>query len=131
MTELIVGFDARIRTALVAIALAATMVLVGATSSAFGSSFTYCNGCTINSGYAYESNTWAYITTDYVHRLSGPGSGVTIGAVAQYADDGSWGNYVYSSTTEAIHYYNGARPAWGTATNFGAGNYGFNAHVDY
>jgi hypothetical protein len=45
--------------------------------------------------------------------------------------DGSWGSYVYSTTTQVQHGYNGTRNAWGATTNFGGGNYWFNAHVNY
>lgn len=91
----------------------------------------YCSSCTIYSGSLKLDPTAHYITLDYVHRLSGPGSGVTIGAIAKYVSDGSWGSYVYSTSTEVQHGYNGTRAAWGAAANFGAGNYGFNAHVNY
>ncbi len=79
----------------------------------------------------YLASGYAYITYDYVHRLSGPGSGVVIGAIAKYADDGSWGSWATSSATEVAHGYSGSRPAWGAAGNFGGGNYGFHAHVNY
>lgn len=91
----------------------------------------YCDGCTIYSNSLVKATVARYITLDYVHRLSGPSSGVTIGAIAQYADNYAWGNYVYSTSTEVTHGYSGSRPAWGAAANFGAGNYGFNAHVRY
>jgi hypothetical protein len=91
----------------------------------------YCSGCTIYSKSTVMAVYYHYITLDYVHRLSGPGSGVTIGAIAKYADNGQWGNYVYSTSTVAMHGYSGSRPAWGAGTNFGNGNYAFNAHVNY
>lgn len=100
-------------------------------ASAEAASYHYCSSCTINAGSTRIAGSARYITLDYVHRLSGPSSGVTIGAIARYADTGSWGNYVYSTSTEVTHSYNGSRPAYGAATNFGAGNYGFNAHVNY
>jgi hypothetical protein len=111
-------------------AFAATVVALFAfNGSANADSYTYCSGCTINGGGVYECPYWAYITLDYVHRLSG--SSATIGAIAQYADDGSWGNWATSTATEVTHSYSGGRPAWGAAGNFGRGNYGFNAHVNY
>lgn len=92
----------------------------------------YCSSCTIGgNGGSVTAGTARYITSNYVHRLSGPGSGVTIGARAYYTDNGSWGNFVYSSSTQVTHSYSGGRPARGSASNFGGGNYGFNAHVNY
>lgn len=92
----------------------------------------YCSGCTIGgNGGSVTASTPRYITSNYVHRLSGPSSGVTIGARAYYTDNGSWGNFVYSTSTQVTHGYTGGRPARGSASNFGAGNYGFNAHVNY
>jgi hypothetical protein len=106
------------------------MLCVGvATASAASSA--YCSGCTIGSNSLVKAATARYISLDYVHRLSGPGSDVTIGAIAQYSDNGAWGNYVYSTSTEVTHGYSGSRPARGAAANFGAGNYVFNAHVNY
>lgn len=115
------------QSALVAIAL----LLVAGAPTAHAATDHYCSGCTVYSNQLVENTLYHYITADYVHRLSGPGSGVTIGAIAQYADTFAWGNYVYSTSKEVTHGYNGKRPAWGAAANFGAGNYGFNAHVNY
>lgn len=114
------------------LALAATvLLLVGVAAPASAATDHYCSGCTIYSNQLVENTYYHYITSDYVHRLSGPTTGVTIGAIAQYADNYAWGNYVYSTSKEVIHGYSGKRPAWGAAANFGAGNYGFNAHVNY
>lgn len=114
---------------LLAAVTALTLSVVVAVAEA--ASYNYCSGCTISSNSLVKAASSRRITLDYVHRLSGPGSGVTIGAIAQYADNGAWGNYVYSNSTEVTHGYSGSRPAWGAAANFGAGNYGFNAHVNY
>lgn len=99
--------------------------------TASAATYQYCSGCTIYANGYVKSGVAAYLTLDYVHRLSGPGSGVTIAAVAQYADNGAWGTFVYSSSTEVQHGYNGGRRAWGIAVNYGSGNYGFNAHENY
>jgi hypothetical protein len=113
------------------LAACTALTLSIAVASAEAATYNYCSGCTISSSSLVKASTYRYITLDYVHRLSGPGSGVTIGAIAQYADNGSWGNYVYSTSTEVTHGYSGSRPAWAAAANFGAGNYGFNAHANY
>lgn len=113
------------------IGLAISLALLAGTASAEAASHHYCSSCTIYAWTSKVDPTAHYITLNYVHRLSGPSSGVTIGARAKYVSDGSWGSYVYSTTTEVQHGYNGTRNAWGAATNFGAGNYGFNAHVNY
>lgn len=119
------------KSACVTCSMLALFVFIGA-ASAEAATYRYCSGCTIggNGGLVTASSS-RYITSNYVHRLSGPSSGVTIGARAYYTDNGSWGNFVYSTSTEATHLYSGSRPARGSASNFGAGNYGFNAHVLY
>jgi len=99
-------------------------------ATADGATAHYCTSCTIGSGRLVEATGSHYITQDYVHRLSGSGS-VTIGAIAQYADNGAWGNYVSSTSTEVTHSYGGDRPAWGAAANFGPSAYLFDAHVTY
>jgi hypothetical protein len=115
-----------------ALILALTALALSAgVASADGQTHHYCSGCTINAGLTYKDPNDYSITQDYVHRLSGPSSGVTIGAAAYYTDTGSWGNWVYSTSTEVTHGYGGSRPARGAAGNFGAGNYGFNAHVTF
>lgn len=100
-------------------------------SGASASTYTYCNGCTILGGAEYAQFAYFYLTLNYVHRLSGPYC-TTIGARAWYAD-GTIGSYAYNqSCSDAVqHGYNGSKLGAGTATNFGAGNYGFNAHDDY
>jgi hypothetical protein len=112
--------------------LAATIVLTACSGVAVAEAATYhyCVGCLVRANSLVEAASARYITQDYVHRLAGP-AGVTIGAVAQYADDYSWGSYVYSTSTEVTHSYIGNRPAFGAAANFGGGNYSFNAHVTY
>jgi hypothetical protein len=112
--------------------LGATLVffLCSAVAIADGATYHYCLSCLIRSNSLIEASQSRYITQDYVHRLAGP-AGVTIGAIAQYADNYAWGNYVYSTSYEVTHSYAGNRPAWGAATNFGGGNYSFNAHVTY
>jgi hypothetical protein len=116
-----------------ACAFIATLVLIigTGTATAEAATYRYCNGCTIYSGVPYTASSSRYITSNYVHRLSGPSGGITIGARALYTDNNSWGNFVYSTSTEVTHLYSGGRPARGSASNFGAGNYGFNAHVLY
>jgi hypothetical protein len=118
------------RAAMTAWIVAVAIALAGA-GSASAASHTYCSGCTIWAGSLVQANYSYYIVLNYVHRLSGPGSGVAIGAIAKYVDNGSWGNWAISYGTEVTHGYNGARRAWGAAGNFGNGNYGFNAHVNY
>ena len=113
------------------IAGASLVLLAGAgVAVAEAATYHYCVSCLVRSSSLVEASSARYITQDYVHRLAGP-SGVTIGAVAQYADNYAWGNYVYSTSTEVTHSYTGNRPAWGAAANFGGGNYSFNAHVTY
>lgn len=116
-----------------ACAFIATLVLIICTgvTNAEAATYRYCSGCTIYSGVPYTASSSRYITSNYVHRLSGPSSGITIGARAFYTDNNSWGNFVYSTSTQVTHLYSGGRPARGSASNFGAGNYGFNAHVLY
>ncbi|MBI2691968.1 MAG: hypothetical protein HYX29_08505 [Solirubrobacterales bacterium] len=111
----------------------AVALLIGVgVANAEAATYGYCSGCTINgNGGSVTAGISRYITSNYVHRLSGPSGGVTIGARAFYTDNGSWGNFVYSTSTEVTHGYSGSRPARGSASNFGAGNYGFNAHVLY
>lgn len=118
------------RTACVFIATLVLIICTGVTN-AEAATYRYCSGCTIFSGVPYTAGGSRYITSNYVHRLSGPSSGVTIGARALYTDNYSWGNFAYSTSTEVTHLYTGGRPARGSASNFGAGNYGFNAHVLY
>jgi hypothetical protein len=120
------------RTRGVVCAIGATLALFACSGVAIAEAATYhyCNGCLVYARSLVEASQAKYITQDYVHRLAGP-SGVTIGAVAQYADNYAWGNYVYSTSTEVTHSYLGNRPAWGAAANFGGGNYSFNAHVTY
>lgn len=91
---------------------------------------TYCLGCTIGAHTAIEDTNAFFLTLDYVHRLSGP-SCSTIGAYAHYTD-GTYGSEVLTDCSDAIqHGFNGSKNGWGAADNQGAGNYGFNAHVDY
>jgi hypothetical protein len=91
---------------------------------------TYCLGCTIGAQTSIEDTHAFFLTLDYVHRLSGPTCS-TIGAYAHYTD-GTYGSEVTTDcATEVEHGYNGSKNGWGGADNQGAGNYGFNAHVDY
>lgn len=112
--------------------VAASFVIFACSGAAVaeGATYHYCASCLVYAGSLVEASSSRYITQDYVHRLAGPG-GVTIGAIAQYADNYAWGNYVFSTSTEVTHSYTGNRPAWGAAANFGGGNYSFNAHVTY
>lgn len=119
------------RFGLQAVCMCTLLFSLAIVSTAQAGSHYYCSSCTIYAYSSYMDPTAHYIKLDYVHRLSGPGSGVTIGARAKYVSDGSWGSYVYSTSTSVQHGYNGTRNAWGAATNFGGGNYGFNAHVNY
>lgn len=121
-----------VRRRILACAIGATFAIlcVGA-ARAEAATYRYCAGCTIYAGSPFTAGTSRYITSNYVHRLSGPSGGVTIGARALYTDNNSWGNFVYSTAREVTHGYSGGRPARGSASNFGAGNYGFNAHVLY
>jgi hypothetical protein len=113
--------------------LAAAAVVVVAlflATPAMAGTDTYCNGCTIGANTAIEDTQAFFLTLDYVHRLSGP-SCSTIGAYAHYTD-GTYGSEVTAYCTDAVqHGYNGSKNGWGGADNQGAGNYGFNAHVDY
>lgn len=110
----------------VAIAVTAVFSMV---ATAIAGTDTYCYHCTIykHSG-IYSTVNITNIRSSYVHRLSGPGSGVTIYAGAFY-DGYGYSDWQPSSTTEAIHYYPGNTYARGAAWNGGAGNYGFNAHA--
>jgi hypothetical protein len=97
---------------------------------ALASTHHYCSGCTIGSSSAVEDWQAFWLTIDYVHRLSGP-SCSTIGAYAHYTD-GTYGSEVTTYCSDAVqHGYAGTKLGYGAADNLGAGNYGFNAHVDY
>ncbi|MBJ7353791.1 MAG: hypothetical protein JHC98_03115 [Thermoleophilaceae bacterium] len=122
--------SARLRGAICIFGATIAVFACSTVAVAEAATYHYCNSCFIRSYTLFEASQAKYITQDYVHRLAGP-AGVTIGAVAQYADNYAWGSYVYSTSTEVIHGYTGNRPAWGAAANFGGGNYSFNAHVTY
>lgn len=116
------------RKLLIAVALSVVAIFSAVGTASAGTDH-YCSGCTIYAGSGITSTvTISNIRSSYVHRLSGPGSGVTIYAAAYYPGDG-YGSWQSSTTTEAIHYYPGNRDARGAAWNGGAGNYGFNAHA--
>lgn len=108
-----------------AIALGAAIFATAASAA----TYTYCNGCTINASDYRMSAATRYAYISYVHRLSGPGSGVLIYAEA-YTPGGTLVCSQPSWSTEAA--CNPARyEVHGVAWNFGAGNYGFNAHLGY
>ena len=112
------------------VGFAAALTTLCLASPALAGSHTYCSGCTINSSTVVEDWSAFNLTLDYVHRLSGP-SCSTIGAYAHYTD-GTYGSEVTTYCSDAVqHGYNGSQQGWGGADNLGAGNYGFNAHVDY
>lgn len=113
-----------------AVTVAAALLAAGAGPAAAGVDH-YCVGCTINGNSGIQDTNGFYLTLDYVHRLSGP-SCTTIGARAYYGG-GVWGGFAYnlSCSDDVQHGYNGSQFGYGEAWNFGAGNYGFNAHVDY
>jgi hypothetical protein len=118
----------RLRLGLTSVATVLTALCLAA--PAFAGSHTYCLGCTVDSGTTVEDWLAFNLTLDYVHRLSGP-SCSTIGAYAHYTD-GTYGSEVTTYCSDAVqHGYNGSQQGWGGAHNQGAGNYGFNAHVDY
>jgi hypothetical protein len=120
----------RLREAVCIVGASLALLVSAGVSKADAATYHYCVGCLVYANSLVEASTARYITYDYVHRLAGP-NGVTIGAVAQYADNYTWGSYVTSTATEVTHSYVGNRPAWGAAANFGGGNYSFNAHVNY
>ncbi len=97
-------------------------------ADAFAASYRYCDGCTINSQSRRVSNATRVAKTSYMHRLSGPSSGVTIQVQA------FWGDHFYctqqTTTTEAACSV-GNHEVHGAAYNGGAGNYGFNAHLSW
>lgn len=124
------GCNVRIRAALLATLLALFFSAAASTKSASAATYHYCSGCVINAGtYRIAANA-KYITNNYAHRLSGP-TGTQIGTIAKYADTGAWGNWALSTSTQVVHYYDGTRLAWGATAHWGAGNYGFNAHVSH
>jgi len=117
-------------TAAIAVAIAAAIFAAAAIAV---STYTYCNGCTINAGSSRTSAATRFAVLSYEHRLSGPGSGVQIQAEALANNGGNPGSVVCSTssfTTEAACNPGGAE-VFGRAWNFGAGNYGFNAHLSY
>jgi hypothetical protein len=112
------------------IAVAAISASLCLAAPALAGSHTYCLGCTINSNTAVEDWVANWLTLDYVHRLSGPTCS-TIGAYAHYVD-GTYGSEVTTDCSDAVqHGYAGTQLGYGVAHNAGAGNYGFNAHVDF
>lgn len=117
------------RRMMLVVAGAAVVLLLCVSAIAYAATYTYCNGCTINAGSIRMSNATRYAYLSYVHRLSGPSSGVYIGTWAMHPDSTIWcanGGYVTEVT---------CGPGWhevhGFAENRGAGNYGFNAHLSY
>lgn len=93
------------------------------------STYQYCSGCTINAGASRTSAATRYAVLSYEHRLSGPGSGVKIQAEALNTGGGLVCS-TYSYATEVTCDPNSVE-VYGRAWNFGAGNYGFNAHLSY
>ena len=123
------AFPRRAQRLVVSAAMAAVIALAVAVP-ALASTDHYCVGCTIGSGTAIEDPSMFYLTLDYVHRLSGPTCS-RIGAYAHYAD-GTYGSEIFADCSYDVqHGYNGSNLGKGGADNLGAGNYGFNAHVDY
>jgi hypothetical protein len=124
--------DVRARTARVLAVIASFAALViGSGATAQASTHHYCIGCTINGFSPYEDGYNFWLLLDYVHRLSGPYC-TTIGAYASWTD-GTIGTEVLNQncSDDVQHGFNGNRYGAGGAFNHGAGNYGFNAHVDY
>lgn len=114
-------------------ALTAAFALGLAAVALATTTYTYCDGCTINAGDKRTSAATRNAVLSYEHRLSGPGTGVQIEAQALANNGGVPGSLVCSgpsSTTEAAC-DPGGHEVFGRAWNYGAGNYGFNAHLTY
>lgn len=124
----------RRKTKVLAVLLAATaMAFAGAsTASAATGTVHYCIRCTINSktNAASPSNLKMYL--NYVHRLSGP----TTSGIQAFAYKTNWNYYKVcdsgvTNAREVTCSASGTVGATSYARNHGAGNYGFNAHVNY
>lgn len=112
----------------IAAALAATAAIFAAVALA-SSTYEYCSGCTINANSTRTSNATRFAILSYVHRLSGPGSGVEIGTFARPPGGGYW--CATTSFGTEVSCDPGGHEVYGEADNYGAGNYGFNAHLTY
>lgn len=105
-------------------------VLGGLAATSFGQTYQYCPGCTINGGQTRESNVWKRANTVYLHRLSGPsGTGISTRGRAVGSDASTCASGLVTVTQAAC--YAGGAASYGRSTNWGAGNYGFNAHLTY
>lgn len=122
----------RARVFAVALAAMAAVAIFAAVAMAT-STYEYCSGCTINASSSRTSAADRFAVLSYEHRLSGPGSGVQIEVQAFANNGGQPGSQVCSSLTFSTEAAcdPGGTDSFGRAWNFGAGNYGFNAHLTY
>lgn len=119
------GMSRRAKQFLAALTVAlAMMAAYAATSYA---AYHWCSNCWFNAHTWNKSAGMVYATSSYVHRLSGPGSGVYVGAAATNSGGAMICSH-YTYGTEASCYPGGAYSrGWGL--NDGNGNYRFNAHL--
>lgn len=112
---------------LAALAVALTASIVG---SAAAATYTYCNGCTIPSGYERVSAASRHAYISYVHRLSGPSSSLSFASAYYYYNPNTIICREQSYGTE-VACNPGYANVYGGAANLGGGNYGYNAHLGY
>jgi hypothetical protein len=117
------------RASMTVVVLAVAIAVVSC-ATAFAATYDYCAGCTIGAYSVRDSNVSKSSSLSYVHRLSGPSAGsMTITAAAYIAG----GSFVCSNTNFVLEIT--CNPAGnfvrGRAQNNGAGNYSFNAHLNY
>jgi hypothetical protein len=108
-------------------ALAMTVVVSAATAA----SYRYCDGCTINSNDQRTSAASRNATNSYMNRLSGPSSNTAVTIeVRAFITNGPLvcANANNVRDISCPPYGNYVR---GQAVNWGAGNYGFNAHLSW
>lgn len=110
--------------------LLSCVFVLAAAAVAFAQTYQYCPGCTINGGATRESNVWKAANTVYEHRLSGPsGTAISTRGRYRYNDNSTCASGIVTVTQAAC--YAGGAQSYGRASNWGAGNYGFNAHLTY
>lgn len=108
-------------------ALALTVVV----SAAVAASYRYCDGCTINSNDQRTSAASRSATSSYVHRLSGPSSNTAVTISARAFISGGQLVCINTNAARDISCPPGGAYVRGQAVNWGAGNYGFNAHLSW
>ncbi len=106
-------------------AIASTVVV----ATAVAASYRYCDGCTINSNDQRTSAASRNATSSYVHRLSGPSSDSAVNISARAFVTNGPLVCIATNYVRAISCPPGGAYVRGQAVNWGAGNYGFNAHL--